>query len=612
MSTPTPQSFPSAKIVLTRIIRSRLAACLDPFATHPLSAPIQACPNVTGDNANDLSSRKDKNSNTTALPFNEAVTALIRFLNDVRTAESVPPSLCFLGPPAAGKTKALFLALRSYIPTTDDPMISTVDSEISSIQPCALDVINEPRSLVVVYVPCNLFDLTAIDDAGLRFIVQHLRTYLKSKSLQTQDYSARSSVTALRSLLDVVKRNRKVALIVLDNFEVLCKPVSTFYPQQTLLYTLLDLQHRSLPVCTLAISSTLHVFDFLEKRIRSRFSFRRLFISSPIQYETISKCIQAFLSVNQAELTSKENLVLLAQDEVPLLKHFLDHYSTWVQSLLNDVNLQLSWKECLVHGKDFSWFCSHAFELFLQRIVLEDTLSLTILQDLLARGAIESNKNKKMMNTNSSLMADPPRTPSRRKSSDAMQEHRLEKEARASVSSRTRSNVRKFEDTCQSNEISVPPIESSVRSLDASPLFQYPSLSKELQTKKKLLTELGRTDHLVLCALYRLHRRKVMPKNLARIKEEIRLFNGQYQGKRASVNLSSVRRAYFRLLDMGIVMVSKNVPCNAASSEMMADTLEELTTCKFQDYSLYGSTLKELHVETQLEKWALQEVTFTT
>uniref|UniRef100_A0A2A4IX77 Origin recognition complex subunit 4 n=1 Tax=Heliothis virescens TaxID=7102 RepID=A0A2A4IX77_HELVI len=70
-------------------------------------------------------------------------------------------------------------------------------------------------------------------------------------------------------------RRCKSMLFVLEEFDMFCHSGRT----QTLLYNLFDITHsQQAPMCVLGITNRIDVMELLEKRVKSRFSHRHLFI----------------------------------------------------------------------------------------------------------------------------------------------------------------------------------------------------------------------------------------------------------------------------------------------------------------------------------------------
>ncbi|XP_026316338.1 origin recognition complex subunit 4 [Hyposmocoma kahamanoa] len=80
-------------------------------------------------------------------------------------------------------------------------------------------------------------------------------------------------------------RQCRSMIFVLDEFDMFCHSGRT----QTLLYNLFDITHaKQAPMCVMGITNRIDVMDLLEKRVKSRFSHRHIFIfpndgSSPLE-----------------------------------------------------------------------------------------------------------------------------------------------------------------------------------------------------------------------------------------------------------------------------------------------------------------------------------------
>lgn len=82
----------------------------------------------------------------------------------------------------------------------------------------------------------------------------------------------------LTFLLDCLKsgdkKRSKPCIFILDEFDLFCA-----HQNQTLLYNLFDVaQSAQAPICVLGITCRLDVIELLEKRVKSRFSHRQIFL----------------------------------------------------------------------------------------------------------------------------------------------------------------------------------------------------------------------------------------------------------------------------------------------------------------------------------------------
>lgn len=82
----------------------------------------------------------------------------------------------------------------------------------------------------------------------------------------------------LAFLLDCLKsgdkKKSKSVIFILDEFDLFCA-----HHNQTLLYNLFDVaQSAQAPICVLGLTCRIDVIELLEKRVKSRFSHRQIFI----------------------------------------------------------------------------------------------------------------------------------------------------------------------------------------------------------------------------------------------------------------------------------------------------------------------------------------------
>ncbi|CAF4833245.1 unnamed protein product [Pieris macdunnoughi] len=79
----------------------------------------------------------------------------------------------------------------------------------------------------------------------------------------------------LSCLMSGVDRKCRTMIFVLEEFDLFCHSGRT----QTLLYNLFDITHnKQAPMCVLGLTNRLDVMELLEKRVKSRFSHRHIFI----------------------------------------------------------------------------------------------------------------------------------------------------------------------------------------------------------------------------------------------------------------------------------------------------------------------------------------------
>lgn len=90
----------------------------------------------------------------------------------------------------------------------------------------------------------------------------------------------------------------KSVVILLDEFDLFVT-----HPRQTLLYNLFDIaQARKAPIAVIGLTTKVDVTEMLEKRVKSRFSHRYVYIPLPKTYETFSEICLASLDLDENEV----------------------------------------------------------------------------------------------------------------------------------------------------------------------------------------------------------------------------------------------------------------------------------------------------------------------
>ncbi|XP_022228744.2 origin recognition complex subunit 4 [Drosophila obscura] len=109
-------------------------------------------------------------------------------------------------------------------------------------------------------------------------------------------------------------KKSKSVVFVLEEFDLFCT-----HHNQTLLYNLFDVsQSAQAPICVLGVTCRLDVIELLEKRVKSRFSHRQVFLfPSADQFEEYTKLCQELLSIpSNSELKVSADRI----DSLELLK----------------------------------------------------------------------------------------------------------------------------------------------------------------------------------------------------------------------------------------------------------------------------------------------------
>ncbi|GKZ26597.1 hypothetical protein AbraIFM66951_002774 [Aspergillus brasiliensis] len=97
----------------------------------------------------------------------------------------------------------------------------------------------------------------------------------------------------------------KSIVIVLDEFDLFVT-----HPRQTLLYNLFDIaQARKAPIAVIGLTTKVDVTEMLEKRVKSRFSHRYVYVPLPRSLETFSDICFAGLNLEDEEVSELMELV---------------------------------------------------------------------------------------------------------------------------------------------------------------------------------------------------------------------------------------------------------------------------------------------------------------
>lgn len=105
----------------------------------------------------------------------------------------------------------------------------------------------------------------------------------------------------LAFLLDTLKagnnKKSKSIIFILDEFDLFCS-----HHNQTLLYNLFDVaQSAQAPICIIGLTYRLDVIELLEKRVKSRFSHRQIFIHPNGSTKINVEKLKLFLKVSEEE-----------------------------------------------------------------------------------------------------------------------------------------------------------------------------------------------------------------------------------------------------------------------------------------------------------------------
>ncbi|KAJ1678330.1 origin recognition complex subunit 4, partial [Spiromyces aspiralis] len=137
-----------------------------------------------------------------------------------------------------------------------------------------------------------------------------LRDIARQLSIEqnTDELNIRSFSDAMLYILEIFKRgNRQTTsvLFILDEFDLFAQ-----HPKQTLLYTLFDIaQSQQSPIAVVGLTPRLDVLDLLEKRVKSRFSHRQIYVN------LVGGGVQQYLEIARQLLTIPDELREVVGDD---------------------------------------------------------------------------------------------------------------------------------------------------------------------------------------------------------------------------------------------------------------------------------------------------------
>eukprot|EP00923_Selenidium_pygospionis_P042872 GHVN01073964.1.p1 GENE.GHVN01073964.1~~GHVN01073964.1.p1 ORF type:complete len:336 (-),score=18.84 GHVN01073964.1:1945-2952(-) len=227
-------------------------------------------------------------------------------------------TLILMGPAGSGKTKTLESSIR------------LANAETGG----ALEVVK-------VDAPMHRDDVSCV-----KAIVTQLSHLLGCLNPSKANSNFQDNMAFLQMLLKDSWGLSKAVVIVLDHFERFCGQ-----GRQTLLYSLFDLLHvPNLQICVVGLSSVLNVTDNLEKRIKSRCSLQRLYVSGPANVYDVINSVEQLVHISTGDF-AKSNLVTPS-----LIEAAVESFNKLIQTALRDPILMEEWKFEFAAGRDPRWF----------------------------------------------------------------------------------------------------------------------------------------------------------------------------------------------------------------------------------------------------------------
>ncbi|KAL4751691.1 hypothetical protein BDW72DRAFT_89061 [Aspergillus terricola var. indicus] len=125
----------------------------------------------------------------------------------------------------------------------------------------------------------------------------------------------------------------KSIVIVLNEFDLFVT-----HPRQTLLYNLFDIaQARKAPLAVLGLTTKVDVTEMLEKRVKSRFSHRSVYVPLPRTFEVFSDACLGGLDLDESEFISANDLSGAKSDSWMMA---LEEWRAYLQGLWADPAFQ--------------------------------------------------------------------------------------------------------------------------------------------------------------------------------------------------------------------------------------------------------------------------------
>jgi hypothetical protein len=148
----------------------------------------------------------------------------------------------------------------------------------------------------------------------------------------------------------------KSVIFVLDEFDLF-----TTHSRQTLLYNLFDIaQARKAPIAVLGLTTRIDVVESLEKRVKSRFSHRYVYLSHPRSPPNFWDICKTALTINQNETGSDSS-----EYSAPGQAEFIPFWNTMVEvspvHLSECYNVTKSHRICITRMMTLRVICSRNF-----------------------------------------------------------------------------------------------------------------------------------------------------------------------------------------------------------------------------------------------------------
>ncbi|MCL4139163.1 UNVERIFIED_CONTAM: hypothetical protein GTU68_042992 [Idotea baltica] len=144
----------------------------------------------------------------------------------------------------------------------------------------------------------NLTGLLQTDD---RIALQEITRQLNIDDDTTTKFGsfAENLNFILNTLQSGNRKSSKPIIFILDEFDLFCH-----HRNQTLLYNLFDIaQSAQAPLCVIGLTTRLDVIELLEKRVKSRFSHRQIFLFPQEKFDVYLQVAKELLKVKEASIS---------------------------------------------------------------------------------------------------------------------------------------------------------------------------------------------------------------------------------------------------------------------------------------------------------------------
>jgi len=235
-----------------------------------------------------------------------------------RTAEmGESNSLLLIGPRGSGKTT---VGIQEGVETTVSNPVLPIPQLINAVLADLLAKKSFVENTLIVHLDGNLH---TDDRVALKSITVQMR--LENAADGRVFGSFAENLAFLLQCLKAGGKQSKSVVFILEEFDLFCA-----HHNQTLLYNLFDVsQSAQAPICVLGVTCRLDVIELLEKRVKSRFSHRQVFLfPNSERFEEYVTLCQDLLTLpsNNSLLEAAERIDNLQRIRSDVLCFALNHF----------------------------------------------------------------------------------------------------------------------------------------------------------------------------------------------------------------------------------------------------------------------------------------------